>query len=371
MEVRQIFIHKSLYGTPYKFYSVVLARSEWLDFAKGLGILLVIIGHAPFLPVLLKNAIFEFHMPFFFFLSGYLFNSSKYRHIPTSLITLKFERLVIPYIVTLALLYLYWSLVKVTISLFGMSYSNDILDQPLGQIIISCLYGNGVVVDNAMGTVALLGDIPLWYLVCLFCSLGILYLLALVHEDKGILWSGSICLIIVLSGYLISRWFFLPWGVDIACVSMAFMFSGYLFRKNGFFSFRRRNMWLIFFFMIFIIVLIANGRVDMNSRQYNNIILFILGGLAGSLILVRISYELQNFRRLYMYVVPLGINSLVILCYHAVLPGIVLSPLKFISPDFYSCLLGNGLSWIVLSLTFSLISCYVFRRISFFSKIYG
>jgi len=178
-------------------------------------------------------------------------------------------------------------------------------------------------------------------------------------------------LIIVLNGYLISQWVFLPWGIDIACVSMAFMFSGYLFKKNDFFSSQKRNIWFILFILLFIVVLIANGRVDMNSRQYNNIILFIIGGLAGSLILTRISHELRNFQGLYMYVVPLGINSLMILCYHAVLPGIVLSPLKFISPDIYSGLLGNGLSWIVLSLTFSLMSCYVFRRISFFSKIYG
>lgn len=46
-------------------------RSEVLDVAKGIGILLVVWAHAkaPF-----SRYIYQFHMPFFFLISGYLFN---------------------------------------------------------------------------------------------------------------------------------------------------------------------------------------------------------------------------------------------------------------------------------------------------------
>lgn len=48
-------------------------RVKWIDFAKGMGIFLMIMGHMPSLPVLFREWIFSFHMPLFFFLSGYVF----------------------------------------------------------------------------------------------------------------------------------------------------------------------------------------------------------------------------------------------------------------------------------------------------------
>lgn len=42
-------------------------RIDWIDFAKGITILLVIIGHNVSGP--LRGAIFSFHMPLFFILS--------------------------------------------------------------------------------------------------------------------------------------------------------------------------------------------------------------------------------------------------------------------------------------------------------------
>lgn len=47
-------------------------RIEWIDVAKGIGIILVIMGHTFQLD--LVSPIYAFHMPLFFFLSGLLFN---------------------------------------------------------------------------------------------------------------------------------------------------------------------------------------------------------------------------------------------------------------------------------------------------------
>lgn len=44
---------------------------DW-DIAKGIGILLVVMGHLG-IPPMLSNAIYLFHMPLFFILSGLLF----------------------------------------------------------------------------------------------------------------------------------------------------------------------------------------------------------------------------------------------------------------------------------------------------------
>ena len=52
-------------------------RLEWIDLAKGIGIILMVIGHMPSIPSAVHNWIFSFHMPLFFFLSGYMFKKKK------------------------------------------------------------------------------------------------------------------------------------------------------------------------------------------------------------------------------------------------------------------------------------------------------
>ncbi|MFT3966394.1 MAG: acyltransferase family protein [Sphingobium sp.] len=47
-------------------------RIEWVDAAKGVGILLVIVGHVWWQPGPAHRIIYAFHMPLFFILSGYM-----------------------------------------------------------------------------------------------------------------------------------------------------------------------------------------------------------------------------------------------------------------------------------------------------------
>jgi polysaccharide biosynthesis protein PslL len=54
------------------FLSIIKQREIWIDVAKGLGIITVVIGHSeiPFA----KHYFYWFHMPLFFILSGYFLN---------------------------------------------------------------------------------------------------------------------------------------------------------------------------------------------------------------------------------------------------------------------------------------------------------
>ena len=49
----------------------VRQRIDWIDTAKGLCMILVIVGHTLPYGNLMRNFIFSFHMPAFFFLTGY------------------------------------------------------------------------------------------------------------------------------------------------------------------------------------------------------------------------------------------------------------------------------------------------------------
>lgn len=54
-------------------------RNPVLDKLKAIGIVLVVLGHAPGIPKWLITLIYSFHMPLFFFLSGYLMSSDRLR----------------------------------------------------------------------------------------------------------------------------------------------------------------------------------------------------------------------------------------------------------------------------------------------------
>lgn len=52
-------------------------RLYYIDVVKVLGIYLVILGHLPLTNIIFTKFIFSFHMPLFFFCSGYLFKKNN------------------------------------------------------------------------------------------------------------------------------------------------------------------------------------------------------------------------------------------------------------------------------------------------------
>lgn len=80
-------------------------RIEWIDIYRGLGILLMVAGHVGFGSVFDK-VIHGFHMPMWFFISGYLFQPGK-RNL-TGTIKHRAKKLMVPYYINLLVYYLFW-----------------------------------------------------------------------------------------------------------------------------------------------------------------------------------------------------------------------------------------------------------------------
>ncbi len=57
--------------------SVTEVRLAWVDWAKFLGIALVVYAHIPYAK--LGGLVFLFHMPFFFLISGYLYKKRPFK----------------------------------------------------------------------------------------------------------------------------------------------------------------------------------------------------------------------------------------------------------------------------------------------------
>ena len=74
-----------------------LNRNVSIDIAKGIGIILMVVGHSS-VPDYIRHYIYIYHMPLFFIVAGYLFNYEKWKGKIFKFSKKKAERLIIPYL---------------------------------------------------------------------------------------------------------------------------------------------------------------------------------------------------------------------------------------------------------------------------------
>jgi fucose 4-O-acetylase-like acetyltransferase len=97
----------------------VTNRIQRIDIAKGITILLVVIGHFP-IPVLLRSWIYSFHMPLFFLISGMLFQKEKYTSFRQFFIRRNFS-LFFPFIIFSVIIYALTFLIKMNAYSFSLN----------------------------------------------------------------------------------------------------------------------------------------------------------------------------------------------------------------------------------------------------------
>ena len=72
-------------------------RIAWVDVGKCIGIFLVVLGHCLPAGDPVKIMIYSFHVPFFFCLSGYIYNDSAEKGSFFLRVKNRFFRLIVPY----------------------------------------------------------------------------------------------------------------------------------------------------------------------------------------------------------------------------------------------------------------------------------
>lgn len=277
-------------------------RIEWLDIAKGLGIFLVVLGHNS-IPFVVFIWIYSFHMPLFFYLSGFLFSADKYNS-TWEFVKRKAQTLLLPYFSFFVLIYTYWLVV----------IQKAWLD-PIGifEPITNLFYGS---------THLLTVFTPLWFLPALFIVEVLFYLLY--KNTKNWLIYSSILVAVV--GYLISIWFKggLIWSIDTAMVAILFFMFGFntknLMSKN---LVSLKNIILCALILVFFGINLwffkINGTVDLLNNQYHNFIWFVLsatGGIGGLVLVSLLMGKTKN--KIMDIIIFAGRNSLIILAFHPI-----------------------------------------------------
>ncbi|MHB8077057.1 acyltransferase family protein [Desulfosporosinus fructosivorans] len=287
-------------------------RIQWLDNAKGWGILLVMIGHTN-LPGPTNIWVYSFHLPLFFFISGYLFNSNKYDN-TFELIKAKARTLLIPYFFFSLIILLFDVLVK--FSKFGAGGGDNcssIINQFIGMFV-------------QMRSTELSG--VCWFLTLLFISEILLYWV--LRSSKN---NDTKSLLLLVASF-ISGWFYmeivrvpLPWHVDAGLVATFFVGMGYHAKK-----YESRIAKLIKYRILllalgvslvctYINYLLIGTRVDLYYSELGNPILFIIVSMSGVLASIIAIRKLPNIR----FAGYIGRNSLTYYALHATVFYVVLN----------------------------------------------
>lgn len=267
-------------------------RNYITDIMKGIGIVLVMIGHQD-LPI--SHFIYSFHMPLFFIISGYFY---KERSVLLS-IKNDFKRLVIPYIFASCL----FVANELLVSIIKKDSSYII------NAVIATIYGSGQSYNTA-----LFAEIPsigaIWFLLALFWCKNIFNLLHMICSINKLY---LLCLLLSICTSFIDKHIInLPFDILPGL-------SAVIFYLIGFIAKRMYIRWYIVFLCILLwIIAIKYSHLYMVRSDYGNYIIDVCGAFGGTIIVYYISKFIYiNFHHSSYVLIWLGVNSLPILCFHS------------------------------------------------------
>jgi polysaccharide biosynthesis protein PslL len=258
-------------------------RELWIDIAKGLGIITVVMGHSG--NELAHHYFFWFHMPLFFMLSGYTFKA----HTNTNEFLLWFKKrakqLLIPYI-SFAII--------ITVVKFGIDITQGNLNiLSLVKDSIRIVYGGQLL----RGQYAVF-----WFITCLFLTQLVFALIVMrFKEIKTQLLIVGIAFLFahVESKLLTVHNIPIPWNADVTLLALTYYSFGF-YTRRFLINIIQRHLTTIVLLIISIMLIIGNHfeiftyELDLKYRIYNNLLLDLVIPLSFITTICGISYWISK-----------------------------------------------------------------------------
>ena len=289
-------------------------RIEWIDIAKGIGILLVILGHSVKFGGVTHNLIFSFHMPLFLILSGITYKQKDNK----TFICRKFRTLIIPYVI----FYLIGFGISVMIPFWrdGLSVKTVVKDIYLAN-------------PNAANVSSI------WFLVSLFWVEIIFNFIQKFNKTIQYIIVGVCLLLGFIYSHMIHVITFLPEGrlpfnIDTSLIALTFFATGVWLKK----IITDKTLFFISC-VLFIISFALNGRVNLHGLTFHNPLLYLLESISGTIILIFICFVLSTKVKRKMVMAPLdwmGKHSLVIMGIQAIAVRVYLLIVNMLAHAEYS-----------------------------------
>lgn len=324
-------------------------RIEYIDFFRGIGILLMLVNHVYFGGVI-YNISHAFHMPMFFIISGFLYSKKSKRQLSTqSFIKKKAKSLLLPYVIFGILHYLIW------IAIYGFSI------EPLTHVFFY----------NTEEGMPIAG--ALWFLTALFIT-DVLFFVMDRYLRNRIVFTSTI-VILSMFGTLarIILPFTLPFALSAGFVGLGLFGIGVLLKKVSYSNIYRRfenfkpiykYSILVFLFILTCCLILLNGAVNMRDGRYSLIPLFWVNATLATvtgLLISKCWFEFKADGIVNSYICSIGKESIVYLC----LNQLVIFFVKKVGDIIALTLILNQL----IVLFISLIVLYLICRIVFSTKL--
>lgn len=281
-------------------------RIEWIDIAKGIGMVLVMLGHAqipyvsPFCDEISIQDVFlySFHIPLFMFLSGLCFSDKDIKF--SEFFKKKFKSLIVPYI--------FFAIVSVA-----------------AQCVIDFVTNHSLSIHTLLNEVkAVTIQIrahTIWFLACLvFLELAFYFIKKICNNHH---FKIAIFTLIFLICGIVYRKFVainLPWNIDLVPMLMPFFAAGYCVKSVINSPLTKKHS------LLFVLAVIINQGVnlinlkffsphfiDVYSNAYGNYILFFISAFSGIYAMVLFCKYFDGKMKIFQYI---GRNSLIFLGLH-------------------------------------------------------
>lgn len=292
-------------------------RIEWIDIARGIAILFVIIGHSlgNYISSYFANLIYVFHLPIFFILSGYLYHKKDKRKFLKS----SYFNLIMPYIAT----------VVISLALYSiyLIHNNSIIApsriRSYKEYLISVLYGAGSPVKLPFMHYQITAIGAIWFLLAFFIGTQLFNCVMSINISKNnLIIKGIIIAVLTFMGTYLQTYIYLPWSLNAALFSQSFFYAGYVIRKFSFLNYKGK---LPVFISIVIWIMTATlGLFGLDNVSFPNVYIGIVGGIASGYAVIRFSMFLDRkwngriFKKLKSTLCFYGAESLSIFCFHLI-----------------------------------------------------
>ena len=262
-------------------------RYYWLDVTKCIGIFLIVLCHFPISKYTAKF-LWTFHVPLFFFISGYLFKETTTRDFLEKLTF----RLILPYI------YIYLLTVLLTVLL-----ESDFDIKHIVSMILGLFWGTHsypYFINSA-----------LWFLPGLI-TVQLLYFFLV--RKTIIFYFALLCVSVFL--YL-KAYLNLFFSVDLALLGLNYFIAGVLIKKYNCIDVVKTKPLVVF--ILFILSLLTTmdfayfGNVWYGGKYYS---ISLLGGLIGILMTIMLSILIEIISKPSSFIMYISSSTLFIFCFH-------------------------------------------------------
>lgn len=325
-----------------------MRRFEYIDIAKGMGILLVVWGHI-FLTGVSHRVIYAFHMPLFFLISGMLFKRDKFGGF-VDFLKRRAKRLLVPFVIYSVVTWIIWAAFRFIRHDAVVSYWD-----PLLQTIIAKGSGAYMVHNSA-----------LWFIPCLFATEIIYFTLSKCNDFVKFIISTCFATVSFTLGHYFADdwWFLLPWNLDAAMIAVLFYCIGNIFSSkiSNFEIVEFSKNHIILAFCLFLVLSgllywssMEFGECSMGSSSYNcNGVIFIVRALIGTAACILLSVfigfmPVKNILK--KYLIREGKCSLDVMSIHIPIKGIVIMGLALLihhtSDDISESLIYSAIAFVI------------------------